>query len=95
MARTGRPTAPLVLTDEVRVTPIPRSRLAKSAQVLAMRSRIIGIRSRLPVSAAQIGTSIVAITSEHHVHAFPRSDTSGLKCTGLPSVRCLNSDRNP
>jgi transposase len=41
MARTGRPTAPLVLTDEERVTLVRWSRRAKTAQVLAMRSRII------------------------------------------------------
>jgi transposase len=41
MARTRRPTAPLVLTDEERVTLTRWSRRAKSAQVLAMRSRII------------------------------------------------------
>src|SRR4051812_24057246 len=41
MARTGRPTAPLVLTDEERATLIRWARRAKSAQVLAMRSRII------------------------------------------------------
>src|SRR3954467_2342563 len=41
MARTGRPTAPLVLTDEERATLLRWSRRAKSAQVLAMRSRIV------------------------------------------------------
>src|SRR3954465_12352161 len=41
MARTGRPTAPLVLTDEERATLTRWSRRAKSSQVLAMRSRII------------------------------------------------------
>jgi transposase len=41
MARTGRPTAPLVLTDEERTTLIRWSRRAKSSQVLAMRSRIV------------------------------------------------------
>ena len=41
MARTGRPTAPLVLTDEERATLTRWSRRAKSAQVRAMRSRII------------------------------------------------------
>src|SRR3954463_1671936 len=41
MARTGRPTAPLVLTDEERTTLTRWSRRAKSAQVLAMRARII------------------------------------------------------
>src|SRR3982750_2294249 len=41
MARTGRPTAPLVLTDQERATLIRWSRRAKSSQVLAMRSRIV------------------------------------------------------
>jgi transposase len=41
MARTGRPTAPPVLTDEERATLTRWSRRAKSSQVLAMRSRII------------------------------------------------------
>ena len=41
MARIGRPTPPLVLTDEERETLVRWARRAKSAQVLAMRSRII------------------------------------------------------
>jgi transposase len=41
MPRTGRPTAPLTLTDEERETLTRWSRRAKSAQVLAMRSKII------------------------------------------------------
>src|SRR5262245_35996252 len=41
MPRTGRPTTPLVLSDEERVTLTRWSRRAKSAQVLAMRARII------------------------------------------------------
>jgi hypothetical protein len=41
MPRTGRPTAPLVLTDEERATLTRWSRRAKSSQVLAMRSRIV------------------------------------------------------
>src|SRR3954467_5203129 len=41
MPRTGRPIAPLVLTDEERATLTRWSRRAKSAQVLAMRARII------------------------------------------------------
>ncbi|MEU7803150.1 helix-turn-helix domain-containing protein [Micromonospora arborensis] len=41
MARTGRPTAPLVLTHEERATLTRWARRAKSAQILATRSRII------------------------------------------------------
>src|SRR5262245_2941309 len=41
MPRTGRPTTPLVLSDEERVTLTRWSRRAKSAQVLAMRARIV------------------------------------------------------
>src|SRR3954462_11319713 len=41
MPRTGRPTPPLVLTDEERATLTRWSQRAKSSQVLAMRSRII------------------------------------------------------
>src|SRR3954471_16940687 len=41
MPRTGRPTAPLTLTDEERAVLTRWSRRAKSSQVLAMRSRII------------------------------------------------------
>jgi transposase len=41
MPRTGRPTAPLTLTDEERATLLRWSRRAKTAQILAMRSRII------------------------------------------------------
>jgi transposase len=41
MPRTGRPTAALVLSDEERVTLTRWSRRAKSAQVLAMRARIV------------------------------------------------------
>src|SRR5215213_142622 len=41
MPRTGRPTAPLTLTDEERETLTRWSRRAKSSQVLAMRCRIV------------------------------------------------------
>jgi transposase len=41
MPRTGRPTAPLVLSDEERTVLLRWSRRAKSAQVLAMRAKII------------------------------------------------------
>jgi transposase len=41
MARTGRPKAPLILTDEERQTLIRWSRRAKSAQALALRCRIV------------------------------------------------------
>ena len=41
MARTGRPKAELVLSDEERATLTRWSRRAKSAQVLAMRARIV------------------------------------------------------
>jgi transposase len=41
MARTGRPTAALVLTEEERATLLRWSRRAKSAQALALRCRIV------------------------------------------------------
>jgi transposase len=41
MPRTGRPTPPLVLSDEERATLARWARRAKSAQVLAMRAKII------------------------------------------------------
>ena len=41
MARTGRPKAPLSLTDEERATLGRWSRRAKSAQALALRCRIV------------------------------------------------------
>src|SRR5918996_3909990 len=41
MARTGRPKAPLVLTDEERETLTRWSRRAKSSQALALRCRIV------------------------------------------------------
>ncbi|WP_433221255.1 IS630 family transposase [Dactylosporangium sp. CS-047395] len=41
MPRTGRPTTPLVLTDEERSVLVRWSRRAKTAQVLAMRARIV------------------------------------------------------
>ncbi len=41
MARTGRPKAPLVLTDAERDQLTRRARRAKSAQALALRSRIV------------------------------------------------------
>jgi DNA-binding NarL/FixJ family response regulator len=41
MARTGRPKAPLILTDEERATLGRWSRRAKSAQALALRCRIV------------------------------------------------------
>src|SRR4051812_19864061 len=60
MARTGRPTAPLVLTDEERTTLTRWSRRAKSAQVLAMRARII-------LACAQ-GAVNTAVAAELNVH---------------------------
>ena len=41
MARTGRPKAPLILTDDERETLVRWSRRAKSAQALALRCRIV------------------------------------------------------
>src|SRR4029450_4469603 len=41
MARTGRPKAPLILTDEERQTLTRWSRRAKSSQALALRCRIV------------------------------------------------------
>ena len=41
MARTGRPKAPLILTDEERETLVRWSRRAKSSQALALRCRIV------------------------------------------------------
>src|SRR4029453_839178 len=41
MARTGRPKAPLILTDEERQTLVRWSRRAKSSQALALRCRIV------------------------------------------------------
>src|SRR5918995_4944239 len=41
MARTGRPKAPLILTDEERATLGRWSRRAKSSQALALRCRIV------------------------------------------------------
>src|SRR6187455_2197102 len=41
MARTGRPKAPLILTDDERQTLVRWSRRAKSSQALALRCRIV------------------------------------------------------
>ena len=41
MARTGRPVAEVVLTDDERETLLRWSRRAKSSQALALRSRIV------------------------------------------------------
>src|SRR5436309_5235527 len=41
MARTGRPKAPLILTNDERETLVRWSRRAKSAQALALRCRIV------------------------------------------------------
>src|SRR5512133_1992798 len=41
MARTGRPIAPLILTDDERQTLVRWSRRAKSSQALALRCRIV------------------------------------------------------
>ncbi|MDG4785959.1 IS630 family transposase [Micromonospora sp. WMMD1102] len=60
MPRTGRPTPPLTLTDEERVTLTRWSRRAKSSQVLAMRSRII--------LACAEGASNVEVAAELNVH---------------------------
>jgi transposase len=65
MARTGRPKAPLVLSDEERVTLERWARRPKSAQALAQRSRIVlacaggadnkSVAARERVSAAMVG----------------------------------------
>jgi transposase len=60
MPRTGRPTPPLVLTDEERATLTRWSRRAKSSQVLAMRSRII--------LACADGASNVDVAADLGVH---------------------------
>jgi hypothetical protein len=60
MARTGRPTASLVLTEDERVTLLRWSRRVKSAQVLAMRSRII--------LACADGASNVDVAADLNVH---------------------------
>lgn len=60
MPRTGRPTATLVLTDEERATLVRWSRRAKSAQVLAMRARII--------LACAEGTSNTDVATDLKVH---------------------------
>src|SRR5215207_2458247 len=60
MARTGRPTAPLVLTDEERTELTRWARRAKSAQILAMRSRII--------LACAEGASNTDVATALHVH---------------------------
>jgi DNA-binding NarL/FixJ family response regulator len=60
MPRTGRPTPPLVLTDEERATLTRWSRRAKSSQVLAMRSRI--------VLACAEGASNVEVAADLGVH---------------------------
>ncbi len=65
MARTGRPKAALVLTDEEREQLVRWSRRAKSSQALALRSRIVlacadgmdnaTVAARLRCSAATVG----------------------------------------
>src|SRR5690242_12039699 len=60
MPRTGRPTAPLVLSDEERATLVRWSRRARSAQVLAMRAKII--------LACGEGTSNTDVAKELDVH---------------------------
>ena len=60
MARTGRPKAELVLTDEERETLTRWARRAKSSQALALRSRI--------VLACADGGSNVEVAEELGVH---------------------------
>lgn len=60
MPRTGRPTAPLVLTDAEREALTRWSRRAKTAQVLAMRARII--------LACASGASNVDVATDLKVH---------------------------
>jgi transposase len=60
MPRTGRPTPPLVLTDEERVTLTRWSRRAKSSQALAARARII--------LACADGVSNVEVAADLGVH---------------------------
>ena len=65
MARTGRPTSPLVLSDDEGAQLLRWSRRAKSAQSLAVRSRIVlacaegldnkGVAARLNCAAATVG----------------------------------------
>ena len=60
MARTGRPTAEVKLTDQERETLVRWSRRSKSSQVLAMRSKI--------VLACADGHSNVEVAAELRVH---------------------------
>lgn len=60
MPRTGRPTAPLTLSDEERATLLRWARRAKSSQVLAMRAKI--------VLACADGLSNVEVAAKLAVH---------------------------
>jgi transposase len=60
MPRTGRPTAPLTLSDEERETLTRWSRRAKSSQVLAMRCRIV-----LACADGGSNTDVAAVLGVH------------------------------
>ncbi|HKF89241.1 MAG TPA: IS630 family transposase, partial [Propionibacteriaceae bacterium] len=64
MARTGRPKAPLILTDDEQETLVRWSRRAKSAQALALRCRIVlacatGVTNKQV--AAELGVSLPTV----------------------------------
>src|SRR4029453_16521770 len=64
MARTGRPKAPLILTDEERQTLVRWSRRAKSSQALALRCRIGAAcppRGAHKQVAAELGVSLPTV----------------------------------
>ena len=64
MARTGRPAAEVVLTEEEREQLLRWSRRAKSAQALALRSRVVlacadGLSNKEVAEKLQVSTSMV------------------------------------
>ena len=79
MARTGRPKAPLILTDEERATLVRWSRRAKSSQALALRCRIVLVCATGATNnqvAAELGVSLPTVQRSDHL---PGSDIEGGK----------------
>src|SRR5215213_5471880 len=82
MPRTGRPKAPLILTDDERETLGRWSRRAKSSQALALRCRIV-LACATDATNEQVAAVVVATLEETPTDATHWSRASMAKRSGL------------
>src|SRR6266545_3790747 len=83
MAKTGRPKAELVLTDEERTTLVRWSRRAKSSQALALRCRIVLACAEPGATIDQVEEVLVSTLEETPENATHWSRTSMAEKSGL------------